>query len=68
MWAAMVMTFVNGDFFPFFPFKKGFEAIGAEVFNVFSKAVLKSKDIVTDFAFELRTFLSVIIINITVWS
>ena len=64
----MVMAFVDGDFFPFFPFKKGFEAIGAEVFNGFTKAVLKLKDVVTDFAFELRAFLSVIIINICMWS
>ena len=64
----MVMAFVDGDLLPFFPFKKGFEAIGTEVFNGFTKAVLKLKDFVTDFAFELRAFLSVIIININMWS
>jgi hypothetical protein len=68
MGAVMVMAFVDGDFFPFFPLKKGLEAIGTEVFNGFTKAVLKLKDVVTDFAFELRAFLSVIIINISMWS
>ena len=64
----MVMAFVDGYFFPFFPLKKGFETIGTEVFNGFTKAVLKLKDVVTDFAFELRAFLSVIIIKIRVRS
>jgi hypothetical protein len=51
MGAVMVMAFVDGDLFPFFPLKKGFKAVGAEVFNGFTKAVLKLKDVVTDFAF-----------------
>jgi hypothetical protein len=68
MGTVMVMAFIYGDLFPFFPFKKSFEAIGTEVFNGFTKAVMKLKDVVTDFAFELRAFFSVIIINIRVWS
>ena len=64
----MVMAFVDGDLFSFFPFKKSFEAIRTEVFNEFTKADMKLKDVVTDFAFELRAFLSVIIIKIRVRS
>jgi hypothetical protein len=68
MGTVMVMAFIYSDLFPFFPGKEGFEAIGTEVFNRFTKAVMKLKDVVTDFAFELRAFLSVIIIKIRVRS
>lgn len=35
--ALLVVAFVNGDFFAFFPGKKGFGTIGTEVFSPLAK-------------------------------
>jgi hypothetical protein len=41
----MVMAFINGDFFMFFPGEESFQAIGAKVFNILTETDMKLEDI-----------------------
>jgi len=41
----MVMAFINGDFFMFFPGEESFQAIRAKVFNRFTKTDINLEDI-----------------------
>jgi len=49
--ASLIVAFVNGGFFAFFPCKKRFEAIRTEVFVRFAKADMQPENIAADFTF-----------------
>jgi hypothetical protein len=41
----MVMAFINGDFFMFFPGEERFYAIGTKVFNQFTKTDINLENV-----------------------
>jgi hypothetical protein len=45
MWTVMIMAFINGNIFFFFPGKECFHAVGAKIFSGFAKTDMKLKDI-----------------------
>lgn len=73
MWALMVLAFVDGDFFAHFPGEKRFKTIWAGVLGMLAKTNVQLKNITADLAFQLRTLLAIVEINIdmrciTMWA
>jgi len=68
VWTVIVGAFVNGHFLLEFPAKQSKTAMGAEQFR-FSpvpEPVLDLKELTADLAFDLRTFLAVVEVEIVV--
>jgi len=68
VWASAIVAFVDGDLFALFPCKEGFETIRTEVFIRLAKPDMQLEDIMTNLAFQLSSFLTVVEIDILVWS
>ena len=68
MGAVIVTAFINSNFFTFFPLKERMMAIRAEVFGfiVFTEPLVKLKQVVTDLAFELSSFIAIVVVDINV--
>jgi len=66
MGAVIITAFINSNLFTFFPLKECMMAIRAEVFGfiVFTEPLVKLKQVVTDLAFELSSFITVIVVDI----
>ena len=62
----MVVTFIDRDILVLFPDKERFQAIGAKILDGIAKTPMKLKDITANFAFKLRTFFAIIVIDIDV--
>jgi hypothetical protein len=66
MGAVIVTAFINSNLFTFLPLKEGMMAIRAEVFRfiIFTEPLVKLKQVVTDLAFELSSFIAVVVVDI----
>lgn len=60
----IIRAFVQRTIFAMFPKVKGVVAVGAPEFGFASKAAMQVKETVADFAFDLRSFYTVVEVEI----